>query len=213
MSFFLYFCHVLAKNDYFCSKEEERVTVSDTVLSDFRRGDLRSFYAELYPSLLRYAERALGNGHAHEAADCVQEVVYRVYQSRREFRDGQHMRTFLFACIHNEIVSLHRKTQTRHRFLAGEHEDTEDRLFDDLVMQETLDRLYQAIEQLPQHLREIFDLSFREGLQNAEVAARLRVSVEAVKKRKARLVSLLRERFRGDASMTFLLNLPTFILF
>lgn len=80
-------------------------------------------------------------------------------------------------------------------------------------MQETLDRLYQAIEQLPQHLREIFDLSFREGLQNAEVAARLRVSVEAVKKRKARLVSLLRERFRGDASMTFLLNLLPFILF
>jgi DNA-directed RNA polymerase specialized sigma24 family protein len=82
-----------------------------------------------------------------------------------------------------------------------------------MAMQETLDRLYQAIEQLPQHLREIFDLSFREGLQNAEVAARLRVSVEAVKKRKARLVSLLRERFRGNASMTFLLNLPPFILF
>ena len=73
------------------------------------------------------------------------------------------------------------------------------------MLQETLDRLYLAIDQLPDQLRRIFELSFEEGLRHKEIAAILQLSPHTVKKQKAKLIQLLREHFKDDATMLFLL--------
>lgn len=54
--------------------------------------------------------------------------------------------------------------------------------------------LYAAIEELPEEYRQIFDLSFEQGLRNPEVAKLLDVAEITVKKRKARMIDLLRKR-------------------
>ena len=48
---------------------------------------------------------------------------------------------------------------------------------------------------MPLDLRQIFEMSFEEGLQNVEIARRLTLSPETIKKRKARLISYLRRAF------------------
>ena len=73
------------------------------------------------------------------------------------------------------------------------------------MLQETLDRLYLAIDQLPDQLHRIFELSFEEGLSHKEIAAILQLSPHTVKKQKAKLIQLLREHFKDDATMLFLL--------
>ena len=82
--------------------------ISRQILEDFRKGRLETFYRELYPSLLRYAERTLGAEHAYQAEDCVQEAVYKVYLRRQQFQAADTMKSYLFMSLHNEIVSLFR---------------------------------------------------------------------------------------------------------
>ena len=74
-----------------------------------------------------------------------------------------------------------------------------------LIELETLDALYEAIESLPAEYRTLLRLSFEEGLKNAEIAQRLGVAEITVKKRKARLIEMLRQRLGGNTEMILLL--------
>ena len=167
--------------------------ISRQILEDFRKGRLETFYRELYPSLLRYAERTLGAEHAYQAEDCVQEAVYKVYLRRQQFHDADTMKSYLFMSLHNEIVSLFRKADSHTRYLERRQEPDDDTFFDNMVLQETLDRIYEAVDRLPERLRSIFDMSFEQGLKNVEIAQLLSLSPETIKKRKASVIKLLRE--------------------
>ena len=74
--------------------------------------------------------------------------------------------------------------------------DRDNQLDDDIsvamISQETFDMLYAAIDALPDRYREIFALSFEQGLKNTEIASRLGLSEIGVKKRKARMLEILR---------------------
>ena len=170
--------------------------ISRQILEDFQRGHLESFYRELYPSLLRYAERTLGADHAYQAEDCVQEAIYKVYLRRHQFTDTDAIKSYLFMCLHNEIVSLFRKDNSHARYLERRQEPDDETFFDNMVLQETLDRIYQAVERLPERLRSIFSMSFEQGLKNIEIAQLLSLSPETVKKRKASLLDFLRRHIK-----------------
>ena len=55
--------------------------------------------------------------------------------------------------------------------------------------------LWNAIGQLPKKFQELFELSFEQGMKNAEIANLLNISESAVKKRKAQFITLLRQHF------------------
>ena len=80
---------------------------------------LEAFYAENYPSLLRFAERVLGPENMSLAEDCVQEAIYKVYCRRKEFSGPLAMKAHIFTCVHNEVISVRRKNDSRHRHLAA----------------------------------------------------------------------------------------------
>lgn len=185
--------------------ELSAMNIREDILKDFQHGKIESFYMELYPSLLRYAQRVLGPGNEFLAEDCIQDAVYQVYQGRREFSTPLQMRSFLFTCVHNAIVSVLRKQERHQRYMKG-REVTEDSLIDAFLLQETLDRLYAAIDALPDRLHRIFELSFEQGLKNVEIAGLLKVSPETVKKQKAKLIATLRSQFRDDPLLLFLLS-------
>ena len=67
--------------------------------------------------------------------------------------------------------------------------------------------LFTAIDNLPESYKAIVEMSFDEGLKNAEIAKRLGISESAVKKRKARMLDNLRNSMRDKE------KLETIILF
>lgn len=169
------------------------------ILQEFRQGRLELFYQQLYPSLLRYAERLLGDEQGYLAEDCLQEAIYKVYLRRQQFADAEAMRAYLFISLRNEIVSLMRKEDSHQRYLERRNEPDDDSFFDHLVLQETLDLVYAAVDRLPPHLRQVFDMSFEQGMQNIEIARQLNLSPDAIKKRKAKLLAVLREQLPAQA--------------
>lgn len=173
------------------------MNVDEQTLQDFRKGRIDRLYILLYPSLLRYAERMLGTQHSYLAEDCVQNAIYKVYLKRKTFTDTLSMKSYLFACVHNEIVSIHRKEALNDRYLKDQPL-TEEAMLDELMMQETLDKIFKVIESLSDTQQQLFKMSFVDGLQNIEIAKILNVSPQTIKKRKAKIINYLRKYFKGD---------------
>lgn len=110
--------------------------------------------------------------------------------------------------IHDSLYTqsdniLKRHCDARENYVANLDDDvvvTTDALHDYIEV-ETRIRLYNAIATLPEQLRQVFALSFEEGLRNSEIAARLGVAEITVKKRKARLIERLRILIGDDAGL------------
>ena len=144
--------------------------------------------------MLRYALRFLGSELADLGEDCVADAIFKAYQSREQFTSPLELKAFLFICVHNEVVSLFRKNE-RHRRYVDLQRDTKVDFIDNIVMQETLDRLQSAIDQLPPRLREIFT---EMGMRRGEIAEHLQVSEATVKRDRQKIISILREEFKDD---------------
>lgn len=67
-----------------------------------------------------------------------------------------------------------------------------------MIEQEVYVALFSVVRSLPEKYRSVFELSFEQGLRNVEVASMLNVAEITVKKRKAKLLDMLRERLGGN---------------
>ena len=76
-----------------------------------------------------------------------------------------------------------------------------------LIEQETLDLLHAAIDELPEELRQVFELNFEQGLRNAEAARLMSLSLNGFNKRKAKMISLLRNKFHDNDTMLLFITL------
>lgn len=173
---------------------------ADHIFSDFQEGKLDSFYAYSYPDLLMYAVSILkGSESVLLAEDCVQNAVEKTYFRRFDFESATQWKMYLLACIRNEAISLLRTGKASRNYVDNLSEmDFEQDYQTEYIREETLSRLMNAIGSLPSALREIFDLSFDEGLRNADIARRLNIAEITVKKRKARMIEILRSLLGND---------------
>lgn len=170
------------------------------IYSQFLRGSMRPLYAGLYPRLLSYAMRVLGTQLSYIAEDCVQDAILNTYLRRDELTDMNKWRGWLLTAIRNNALMVMRKDELSQRY--AEHgmlsNDVEEDLLLAIIEQETYSALFAIIDSLPEKYRELFELSFEQGLKNAEVAKLLQVAEITVKKRKAKLIDIIRERLGRD---------------
>lgn len=181
------------------------MTQAEWMLSNFKSGNIGTFYKELYAKLLVYASRHLGTDYAFLAEDCVQDAVYKAYEQRTDFKSVLTFKAFLYSCIHHAAIDILRKNQAKSNYLSQQEDRTE--FLNSIIEQETLNLLYDAIENLPEKYRRIFELHFEQGLKNAEIAALLGVTESAVKKQKARMLELLRKDLTQKTGNDMLITL------
>ena len=145
--------------------------------------DIRSAYLTYGPELSRFLRRRSSDGQA--APDLVHDAFLRM----AEHADTQvtDVRAYLFRIARNLLLD-ERKQQARRRTTAVAHE-TMAHIADDGPSPEAavcarlrLDRLREAIGQLPFKTQQIFVLNRIDGLTYPEVARRLGVSESSVQK-------------------------------
>ena len=172
--------------------------LTEAIIHNFREGRMEQFYASVYPYLITYAARILGEDYSFLAEDCVQDVVFRMYEKRNEYKSVFHFKSTLYTAIHNNAISYLRKNDSHQKYLSTQQEDSED-LQASFIMQETLETLYKAIDNLPPKYHTIFELSFEQGLSIPEIAKQLNLSVSGVKKQKSHMLDLLKSSLPEDA--------------
>ncbi len=175
--------------------------ISESTFYDFKQGRIESLYTHCYASLAAFAARYLTDSYAMMAEDCVQEAVIKAYESRDMLESPLQTKNFMYVCVRNSCISMLRKLNSHNKYLQQIEQDQEQEASAAIIEQETLDRLHEAINELPEKYRQIFDLSYEQGLKQAEVAELLGITIDGVAKRKARMVSMLREKFKNDEAM------------
>lgn len=185
------------------------MNINEQIFQDFKAGRIDSLYIQEFPSLKAFAARYLTDNYAMMAEDCVQDAIVNTYQARHSFTSPLQMKAFLYTCIRNACVSILRKVDSQHNYLSEQEEEYELEISATIIEQETLDRLHAAIGELPEKYRQIFNLDYEQGLRHAEIARLLGITIDGVTKRKAKMISLLREKFKGDKQMQMFVILLT----
>jgi RNA polymerase sigma factor (sigma-70 family) len=176
----------------------------EQALYDFINGDLDNFYTIMYSPLIAYAVRYLGDNYSFLAEDCVQDAVESAYNKRDDFEFSWQLNSYIFTCVHNNCISLIRKSK-RQINLQEQENSSDEEISAGMIEQETIDMLHRAINELPEKYRQIFELNYNQGLKMKEVADALDITFETLKKRKAKMFTLLREQFKGNKAMQALL--------
>lgn len=163
----------------------------EQIFEKFRKGEIEELYKRMYSRLLLFATARLGNEVSFMAEDCVQEAIYKTYLHRNELVSSSVFKSYLYSCINNQAITYLRKQEACEHYVS--QAETEVEFLSSYIEQETLDLLYEAIARLPEKYKELFRLSFEQGLKNVEVAKLLQVSDSTVKKQKNQMINWLRK--------------------
>jgi RNA polymerase sigma-70 factor (ECF subfamily) len=178
--------------------------------------ELASLYgARIFQLALRYVK------NREDAEEVVQDVLLKVHRKIEAFRGDSALSSWIYRITFNTAMSRLRHTRAA-RFAevpdapasatglddlpsrAHEPADWSNLADESMLRRQMLDRLFEAVDDLPEIYREPVILRDLEGLTTEEASSRLRLKDQTLKSRLHRGRLLLRERlsdFAGGLSM------------
>ncbi|MDR2131400.1 MAG: RNA polymerase sigma-70 factor [Odoribacteraceae bacterium] len=168
------------------------------------QGAFKAFFEEYHDSLLLFATSILKDVDAAE--DVVQESFVNFWVGRRFEQVSGALDHYIFRAVRNEALQYLRDRQRRalrHASLAPGIETDASRIEEEIALE--TDRLYAAIHRLPEERRRIFMMICVEGMKYQEVADRLGISINTVKKQMERAFHFLREVLKNQPFSALLL--------
>ena len=158
-------------------------------------------FAELFNRyhhpLYLHARRMLGDDDG--AKDIVQDVFAATWSKREQLVITSSVHAYLYSSIKNRILNF-----IAHQKVVSKYEDSLDSFLeqgitytDDQVREKELTRIIEReIKLLPEKMREVFELSRNEELSYKEIAERLNISENTVKKQAQRAIKILRLKIK-----------------
>jgi RNA polymerase sigma-70 factor (ECF subfamily) len=165
-----------------------------------RKGDHDAFteiYKRYWSVLYLHARHMLRE--EDQARDVIQEVFAAMWNKYPQFELTISLNAYLYKAVRNTILNIIRHGKVKENYLAdlGEFIDQEKVQTDELVRYNDLKRLIEReILNMPPKMREIFEMSRKEGLSHAEIGERLGISDLTVKKQVSKAVTILRKKFK-----------------
>lgn len=132
------------------------------------------------------------------AKDSVQQIFYRLWESRSILIINMNLRNYLYTMLKNHLLNEIRNNYTameKNYELAQEKVEYEDDLLDNIEKKEIEEQLYRAINGLPEQKKQVCLYKLRGNLSNLEIANKMGISVPTVKTHYAQAVKMLREHF------------------
>lgn len=166
------------------------------VKEDGKIGVTKSLYQEMFLTyhkpLCVFAMKMVS---VEEAEDIVNNVFMAMWEKQLRFNDSNHLKAFLFKAVYNQAVTLvnHKKYVERTMQEMPGDEWDEDNYLRKRIEIEVYMEVVQAVEQLPERCREVFKLSYMDGLKVSEVARKLSISEDTVKTQRLKARKQLQE--------------------
>ena len=158
--------------------------------------------------LREFIRRRVAN--REEAEDILQDVFYELVEANRLLMPIDHVTGWLYRVARNRIIDFFRKKRPESfSDIAVANEDDELLQLEDLLPSPDagpeaiyfrnvlLDELEQAIDELPNHQREVFVAHELEGRSFKEIAAHTGVSLNTLLSRKRYAMQRLRQRLQN----------------
>lgn len=174
------------------------------------KGDELAF-AEIYSRyktiLFLHARRMLQDDE--QARDVVQEIFTTIWIKKEELCVSTSLKSYLFSSVKHKILNLllHQKHVEKHMQAMLGLYNAGSFVTDLAVQEKEMARLIEAeIQNLPARMREVFVLSRREELSNKEIAQRMGIAEETVKKQIVYALKILRVKLKVVSFLLILWN-------
>ena len=162
-----------------------------------RKGDRVAFYniyerycKRLYGFVLRYIKQE------DDAEEIVQEVFVKLWEARDKIDVYTSFDSFLFTIAYNTTMSLFRKRIKEKKYLeylkSVQQVQSAPNVIEEIHFNELNANVQSLLDQLTPRQKEIFKLSREEGLAHGEIAKRLGISVNTVKKHMTNTLTFLK---------------------
>jgi RNA polymerase sigma-70 factor (ECF subfamily) len=142
------------------------------------------------------------------AEEMVQQVFFKLWERAENFSFSGSLASYLYRAVHNESLNhiKHEKVKASHRLhvvyrMKNQTENAHGRL----VNKELENKLSEALNELPEQCRTVFQLSRFEDLKYREIADKLNISVKTVENHMGKALKLLRIKLAGFLSMLLIL--------
>lgn len=173
------------------------VRINDRELQErLRRGDHSAFdviFRAHYAALVGLAERMVREREAAE--EVVQDVFVEVWRRRETLAIEETMRAYLYRATRNRALNRIRHEQVRQK---NQHKVEADASVEPAlrrVEEREIDQaVREAVSNLPDRCREVFELSRGSGLKYAEIAEVMGISVKTVEAQMGKALRVLREQ-------------------
>lgn len=167
------------------------------LLARIRQGDEAAFdaiFRAQYPALVGMAEGML-RGRA-VAEEIVQDVMLELWRRRESLPVEESLRAYLFRATRNRALNHLRHSRVEREGQPHAASPTaEPATAPSTLVEEEIDlALREAMNDLPDRCREVFELSRVHGLRYAEIASALGISVKTVEAQMGKALRILRER-------------------
>ena len=168
----------------------------------------KSVYKEVfmafYKPLCLFARKILSC--EEDAEDMVHNVFLAIWERKMSFIDKSHLKVYLYRAVYNQSITYIRRQKFTTRLEDHEegNEMDENNYLQNRIETEVFVEIMQAIDRLPEHRREIFKLSYIDGLKISEVAERLGIAEETVRSQRVKARKQLQSSLK-DMSLFYLL--------
>ncbi|WP_158795634.1 RNA polymerase sigma factor [Pedobacter sp. L105] len=186
--------------------------LSDVELISLIREDDQNAFAEIYS---RY--KAVLYIHAfnllrdrEESKDILQQIFAALWSNRKDFKLESQLAGYLYTAVRNTIfkVIAHKQVESKYISSLAEFIQHNENATDHLVRQNQLSLLIEKeISQLPEKMREVFELSRKLNYTHKEIASKLGISEKTVKNQVNNALKILRLRFGVFIYLLILFNL------
>lgn len=169
------------------------------------RPEPEQLFKAYYVKLCFFAFQHVGD---KQVAEDLAQDAFIAYLNKRDqlAKDQDSIKSFLYSSVKNACFNLSRRQQViRRYFKIRENEEVEEaKYLHSMIRSEVLTEIYRIIDELPEGCREVFRLGYLEGLNNRDIAEKLRISINTVKTQKQRGLKVLKKKMNPELFMLFL---------
>ncbi len=163
------------------------------------------FFDEYYSSFCLYANSILDDLELSQ--DIVSECFVRIWERKDKIQIKTSIEKYVLLSVRNSIYSYLRSPRSRNvdiDLIIGRLENTPIEEYD-IEKEETIQRVYKLIEELPEQRRRILEMATFKGMSYKDIAEKLNISVNTVKTQLSRSYHFLREKLVDDSIILWLI--------
>lgn len=167
-------------------------------------------FREYFSSLCNFALGYVND--LDTAKEIAQEVFINLWDKKDSITSDKSVKAYLFTSVRNRCLNYIRDHKKfRSYVLDVEIEENKEVFENDSITQaETLDKIQQAIDKLPEKCRQVFELSRFEELKYKEIAEKLGISIKTVEVQISKALKILREELK-ELIISILLIIMTYL--
>lgn len=158
-----------------------------------------SAFAELYERywelIFRHILKMLGD--KDDTKDLTQEIFTSLWIKSADIDPDTNIAGYLYVSARNKVINMIRHNKVKKDYLSSLSSfvlESDPSIFEQLNEKELLSAVEKEIQNLPDKMREVFELSRKKYLSHKEIALELHISDKTVKKQISNAIKILRFR-------------------